>query len=96
MARAYQQQCSFQSRSPVTIDIGSKSIVSADIIALATQYGRYGYRRITAMLKQKGWRMNAKRVVRIWRHEGLKVPNKQPKRDRLWINNGSCIRLRPE
>jgi len=68
-----------------------------DIIALATKYGRYGYRRITALLNdQKGWRVNHKRVERIWRREGLKVPKKQPKRGRLWLNDGSCIRLRPE
>jgi putative transposase len=66
------------------------------IIELATQYGRYGYRRITAMLKQEGWMVNHKRVERIWRQEGLKVPEKQPKRKRLWLNDGSCIRLRPE
>ncbi len=66
------------------------------IIELATQYGRYGYRRITAMLRQEGWRVNHKRVERIWRREGLKVPKKQPKRRRLWLNDGSCIRLRPE
>ena len=66
------------------------------IIDLATQYGRYGYRRITAMLRQEGWRVNHKRVERIWRREGLKVPQKQPKRRRLWLNDGSCIRLRPQ
>lgn len=65
------------------------------IIELATQYGRYGYRKITAMLRQEGWRVNHKRVERIWRQEGLKVPQKQPKRKRLWFNDGSCIRLRP-
>ncbi len=67
-----------------------------DITALATKYGRYGYRRITAMLKDMGWQVNHKRVERIWRREGLKVPKKQPKRGRLWLNDGSCIRLRPE
>ena len=68
-----------------------------DIIALATRYGRYGYRRITALLNNEhGWRVNHKRVERIWRREGLKVPKKQPKRGRLWLNDGSCIRLRPE
>jgi len=66
------------------------------IIELATQYGRYGYRRITAMLRQEEWQVNHKRVERIWRREGLKVPQKQPKRRRLWLNDGSCIRLRPE
>jgi putative transposase len=69
-----------------------------DIITLATKYGRYGYRRITALLNdvEHGWRVNHKRVERIWRKEGLKVPKKQPKRGRLWLNDGSCIRLRPE
>ena len=63
---------------------------------MATQYGRYGYRRITALLRQEGWLVNHKRVERIWRREGLKVPQKQPKRGRLWLNDGSCVRLRPE
>lgn len=70
--------------------------LTADIVALAAQYGRYGYRRITAMLRDAGWVVNAKRVERIWRREGLKVPQKQPKRSRLWLNDGSCVRLRPE
>lgn len=68
----------------------------ARTIELATQYGRYGYRRITALLKQEGWKVNHKRVERIWRKEDLKVPKKQPKRGRLWLNDGSCIRLMPE
>jgi transposase InsO family protein len=54
------------------------------------------YRQITAMLRARGWRVNAKRVARIWRREGLKVPAKQPKRGRRWLNDGSCVRLRPE
>ncbi|MGC9420801.1 MAG: IS3 family transposase [Rhodovulum sp.] len=70
--------------------------LTADIIALASQYGRYGYRRITALLREAGWAVNVKRVERIWRREGLKVPQKQPKKSRLWLNDGSCIRLRPE
>ncbi|MFC1964317.1 IS3 family transposase [Chloroflexota bacterium] len=71
--------------------------LTEDIIALATKYGRYGYRRIAALLNNEhGWRVNHKRVARIWRKEGLKVPKKQPKRGRLWLNDGSCIRLRPE
>src|SRR5687768_6925366 len=69
--------------------------LTADIIRLASRYGRYGYRRITAMLRSEGWTVNAQRVERIWRREGLKVPQKQPKRGRLWLNDGSCIRLRP-
>ena len=59
-------------------------------------YGRYGYRRITALLRNAGWRVNHKRVWRIWRQAGLKVPQRQPKRGRLWLNDGSCVRLRPE
>ena len=70
--------------------------LTADIVELATQYGRYGYRRITAMLRAAGWAVNVKRVERIWRLEGLKVPGKQPKKGRLWLNDGSCARLRPE
>jgi len=70
--------------------------LTARIIELASKYGRYGYRRITALLRQEGWGVNHKRVERIWRKEGLKVPQKQPKRGRLWLNDGSCVRLRPE
>ena len=66
------------------------------IIELARAYGRYGYRRITALLRREGWAVNHKRVERIWRQEGLKVPQKQPKRARLWLADGSCIRKRPE
>lgn len=70
--------------------------LTADIIELARTYGRYGYRRITALLRAAGWLVNVKRVARIWRREGLKVPMKQPKRGRLWLNDGSCVRLRAE
>lgn len=70
--------------------------LAARIIEQATQYARYGYRRITALLKQQGWKINHKRVERIWRREGLRVPKRQPERARLWLNHGSCIRLRPE
>ena len=65
------------------------------IIELACQYGRYGYRRITALLRREGWKVNRKRVHRIWRQAGLKVPSKQPKRGRIWLNDGSCVRHRP-
>lgn len=65
------------------------------IVRLAFKYGRYGYRRITALLRAEGWHVNHKRVERIWREEGLKVPQKQKKRKRLYLNDGSCIRLRP-
>ena len=73
-----------------------EAALTADIVRLATRYGRYGYRRIREMLVAEGWRVNVKRVYRIWRREGLKVPSKQPKRGRLWLNDGSCVRLRPQ
>jgi putative transposase len=65
-------------------------------IELARVYGRYGYRRITALLQWEGWAVNHKRVERLWRQEGLKVPQKQPKRARLWLADGSCVRKRPD
>ena len=65
------------------------------IIELASEYGRYGYRRIHELLRREGWHVNHKRLERIWRREGLKVPQKQPPRKRLWLNDGSCVRLRP-
>jgi putative transposase len=68
----------------------------SDVIRLAEKYGRYGYRMITGLLRLDGWKVNHKRVERIWRQEGLKVPKKQPKRGRLWLNDGSCVRLRPQ
>ena len=68
----------------------------ADMIELARQYGRYGYRRIATLLRDAGWQVNDKRIERLWRREGLKVPGKQPKRGRLWLNDGSCVRLRAE
>ena len=70
-------------------------ILRKDIVRLAEKYGRYGYRRITALLKTEGWKVNHKKVERIWREEGLKVPKKQKKRGRLYFNDGSCIRLKP-
>ncbi len=71
--------------------------LTADIVELARQYGRYGYRKIAELLRSTaGWSVSDKRVERIWRREGLKVPRKQPKRGRLWLNDGSCIRLRAE
>ncbi len=66
------------------------------MIELAQQYGRYGYRLVTGMLRNEGWRVNHKRVERLWRQEGLKVPRRQRPRRRLWLNDGSCVRLRPE
>ena len=67
-----------------------------DMIELARQYGRYGYRRVAALLRDAGWHVNDKRIERLWKREGLKVPSKQPKKGRLWLNDGSCIRLKPE
>ena len=66
------------------------------MIELAGQYGCYGYRRVAALPRDAGWQVSDGRVERLWRREGLKVPMKQPKRSRLWLNDGSCVRLRPE
>ena len=82
-------------RRPRAIASDEPRLVEA-IVALACTWGRYGYRRITDELTKAGWRVNHKRVERIWRQEGLKVPRRQPKRGRLWLGDGSCIRLRPE
>lgn len=68
----------------------------ADMIELARQYGRYGYRRVAVLLREAGWSVSDGRIERLWRREGLKVPHKQPKKGRLWLNDGSCVRLRPE
>lgn len=77
------------------VETDDEALLRVEVIRLAHTYGRYGYRRITALLRREGWQVNHKRVERIWRQEGLKVPQKQPKRGRLWFNDGSCIRLRP-
>lgn len=71
----------------------NEEIITTRILTLDSQYGRYGYRRITAILRHEGWQVNHKRVERIWRREGLKVSAKQPKRGRLWPNDGSIVRL---
>ena len=92
--RVLNQHRSTQRKIPKRPD--DEAALTAEIIDLASRYGRYGYRRVTALLRRSGWRVNRKRVARIWRREGLKVPSKQPKRGRLWFNDGSCIRLRPE
>ena len=65
------------------------------IVQLASDYGRYGYRQVTALLRHESWLVNPKRVERLWRQEDPKVPTKQPKRKRLWLAAGSCVRLRP-
>jgi putative transposase len=95
VCRVLGQHRSTQRRVPQGRD--DEERLTADIIDLARQYGRYGYRKIAELLRSTaGWVVNDKRVERIWRREGLKVPHKQPKRGRLWLNDGSCIRLRAE
>jgi putative transposase len=88
------QHRSTQRRQPKTAD--DEVALTGAVVERARQYGRYGYRRITALLRAEGWRVNHKRVERIWRAEGLKVPARQPKRGRLWLADGCCVRLRPE
>jgi transposase InsO family protein len=92
--RVLGQPRSTQRRKPTIPDDEPQLVFR--MVELATQYGRYGYRKITAMLRQEGFLVNHKRVERLWRREGLKVPKKQPKRRRLWLNDGSCIRLRAQ
>ena len=94
VCRALNQPRSTQRYLPRVRD--SEERLTGRMIKLATQYGRYGYRRITALLRREGFQVNYKRVERLWRKEGLKVPQKQPKRKRLWFNDGSCIHLRPQ
>lgn len=93
VCRALEQPRSTQRRQPIYSD--RKARLREEITKLATQYGRYGYRRIMILLNTDGWNVNHKCVELIWRQEGLKVPRKQPKRKRLYLNDGSCIRLRP-
>ncbi len=66
------------------------------MIELARQYDRCGYRRVAVLLREAGWSVSDGRIERLWKREGLKVPHKQPKKGRLWLNDGSCVRLRPE
>jgi putative transposase len=95
VCRVLGQHRSTQRRIPQGRD--DEARLTADLIDLARQYGRYGYRKIAELLRSTaGWIVNDKRVERIWRREGLKVPQKQPKRGRLWLGDGSCIRLRAE
>jgi putative transposase len=79
-----------------SIQRNDEDVLTRAIVTLATKYGRYGYRRITALLRSGGWQVGKDRVQRIWRREGLKVPAKQRPRGRLWLEDGSCVRLRPE
>jgi len=88
-----------QARSTQRYEItqpAQEAVLVERITGLACRYGRYGYRRVTALLRREGWRVNHKKVERIWRQEGLKVPRRQPKRARLWLNDGSCVRFRPQ
>ncbi len=81
-------------RYQTTTPTGEAPVTTA-VVQLAAEFGRYGYRRVTGLLRARGWRVNHTRVERIWRREGLTVPQRQPKRGRLWLRDGSCIRLRP-
>jgi len=92
--RVLDQHRSTQRKVPEAAD--DEAALTGAVVELARQYGRYGYRRVTGLLRAEGWRVNHKRVERIWRREGLRVPARQPKRGRLWLNDGSCVRLRPE
>ncbi len=92
--RVLRQHRSTQRKVPVgRLD---EDFLVVDMIELTRRYGRYGYRRIAVLLRDAGWHVNDKRVERLWRREGLKVPMTQPKKGRLWLNDGSCVRLRPE
>ena len=87
------QPSSTQRHKPLVRD--DEQALTNEMVELATRFGRYSYRRITALLRRAGWNVNHKRLKRIWRHVGLKVPAKQPRKGLLWLNNGSCVRLRP-
>ena len=93
MCRALEQPRSTQRYIPQPRD--DEAPLTQDILRLACQYGRYGYRRVTGKLWEEGWAVSFSRVERIWKREGLKVPQKQPKRARLWLNDGACVRIRP-
>ena len=82
-------------RSPARVSRDEPALIDR-LIALAQRFGRYGYRRITALLRAEGWRVNHKRVERLWRQEGLRVPRTAPRRRRLWATDGSCPRCRAE
>jgi len=89
------QHRSTQRRVPTGPD--DEERLTADLVELARRHGRLGYRKIAEMLRSTaGWIVNDKRVERIWRREGLKVPAKQSKQGRIWSADGSCIRLRAE
>ena len=89
--RVIRQARSTQRNQPQSRD--DEEQLRKEIVMLASKFGRYGYRRVTGLLRRAGWRVNHKRVERIRRQEGLRVPHRQPKRGRLWLNDGSCVRL---
>lgn len=78
------------------VRLADEDEVRADIIYKSCNYGRVGYRMVCAMIRNEGHRINHKRVERIWREEGLKLPHKQHKKRHLWLGDGSCVRLRAE
>ncbi len=82
-------------RRPARVPRDEPALI-ARLIALARRFGRYGSRRITALLRAEGWRVNHKRVERRWRQEGLRVPRKARHQRRLWATAGSCTRRRVE
>jgi putative transposase len=87
-------QCrSTRRRAPEVPDDEPRPV--ARMVELAGEYGRYGDRRVTALLRAEGFKVNHRRIERPWRREGLKVPQKRPKKGRLWLDDGSCARLRP-
>ena len=92
--RILKQHRSIQRRMPKGREDEERLI--ADMIELSRQYGRYGYRRIAVLLRDAGWSVSDGRVERLWRREGLKIPQKQPKKGQLWLNDGACIRLKPQ
>ena len=80
----------------VPVKKADEDALTGEIIRLACNYGRYGYRRITHVLQSEGYCVNHKRVERIWREQGLRVPGKMPKKRRIFYNDSSCVRLRAE
>lgn len=94
LCRVLGQARATQRRRPVLRD--DEDALTQKVIRLAEAFGRYGYRRVTELLRRDGWRVNHKRVERIWRQAGLKVPARRAKRGRIWLNDGSCVRLRAE
>ena len=67
-----------------------------EMLALVGKHPRFGYRRIWVLLRKAGWTVNRKRIYRLWRQEGLKVPQKQHKKRRLGHSENSCVRRKAE